>query len=103
MSKELILTILAFGVYSVYVSVLYRDAVDRLHKLIPLLNIKDREIRKYEKFIERLTKMITKDEIKQFKKDCIARGLKLPSPCTDEWCKEQIKELYEDLGENNEF
>ena len=103
MSKELILTTLAFLVYSIYVSVLYRNAIDRLHKLIPLLNIKDREIKKYEKFIERLAKMITKDEIEQFKKDCIARGLKLPSPCTDEWCKEQIKKLYEDMGGDNEF
>ena len=40
---------------------------------------------------------ITKEEIEQFKKDCIARGVKLPEPCTDEWCIEQIKELYEDM------
>lgn len=41
---------------------------------------------------------ITKEEIEQFKKDCIARSLKLPNPCTDEWCIEQLKELNEDLN-----
>lgn len=41
---------------------------------------------------------ITKEEIEQFKKDCIARSLKLPNPCTDEWCIEQLKELNEALN-----
>lgn len=42
-----------------------------------------------------MTIEITKDEILQFKKDCEARGLKLPQNCTDEWCIEQIKALFE--------
>jgi len=38
---------------------------------------------------------ITKEEIEQFKKDCRARGLKLPDNITDKWCIKQIKELEE--------
>lgn len=37
---------------------------------------------------------ITKEDIEQFKKDCKARGLKLPENVTDEWCIEQLKELW---------
>ena len=40
---------------------------------------------------------IKKEEIEQFKKDCIARGLRLPNPCTDEWCIKQIKEIHQDI------
>lgn len=40
---------------------------------------------------------ITKKEIEQFKKDCKARGLKLPSPCTDEWCIEQIEDIQSNV------
>ena len=46
---------------------------------------------------------ITKEEIEQFKKDCKARNLRLPNPCTDEWCIEQIKEIYKDIYENEEL
>ena len=46
---------------------------------------------------------ITKEEIEAFKKDCIARGLTLPENCTDEWCIEQIKELYEEIENNSDM
>ena len=45
--------------------------------------------------------MVTKEEIKQFKKYCKEKGLKLPNPCTDEWCIEQIKDIRKDIEENN--
>jgi hypothetical protein len=44
---------------------------------------------------------ITKKEIEQFKKDCKARNLRLPNPCTDEWRIEQIKEIRKDIEKNN--
>lgn len=40
---------------------------------------------------------ITKGEIEKFQKDCKARGLRLPVPCTDEWCIKQIEDLENDL------
>ena len=44
---------------------------------------------------------ITKEEIEQFKKDCKAKNLRLPNPCTNEWCIAQIKEIHKDIEENN--
>lgn len=44
---------------------------------------------------------ITKNEIEQFKKDCKARNLRLPNPCTDEWCIEQIEDLKNDIENDN--
>ena len=33
------------------------------------------------------------EEIEQFKNYCKEKGLRLPNPCTDEWCIKGIKEL----------